>query len=137
MKAIIFLMLIFSGLMAMSQNSPLAPMVPDTRLEEAFGKKYIASIALNTPHEISRLNYYLDNSWYIMKKNVDKPITIQGSINLDPHLPINIYSLKRKYDLDVDWQLPMVYSIEHSEELLVLRPGKIMRQSFVNYLKEE
>jgi hypothetical protein len=69
----LFIIVLFVGFSAVSQNKNLTP---DARLYQCYEKTYLDNLVKTNPDQILYLNYYLDNAYYVVSlKNAEKPIT--------------------------------------------------------------
>lgn len=67
-------LIIISLFLNFSLHSQTNTIKPDARLFQCYSKQYVDNLLKTNPEQISYLNYYLDNSYYIVSLKSEKPI---------------------------------------------------------------
>ncbi|MCC6725712.1 MAG: hypothetical protein IT258_14480 [Saprospiraceae bacterium] len=96
----------------------------DSRLLALYSGEYLENLQTANPFLLKRLNFYLDNSWYLSELPADKALDSQTTIHVDDLKDINILALEKRYDLHRDWEKQTVFKIENTDKALVLISGK-------------
>lgn len=116
---------------------------PDLRLYQCFSKQYVDNLLKTNPEQISYLNYYLDNSYYVVSLKSAKPIE-----GIDVHTLLkktdkskfsemkydkNSFNIL-KYNFSFNEITALTYIWKEAGIAIVLRPEKHIKEDF-NMLK--
>ncbi len=135
-------LLIISFLFCFSVQAQIVNVKPDARLYQCYSKQYIDNLLKTNPEQISYLNYFLDNSYYIASLNSKKPIegidvaTLQKTTDKSKFTEV-------KYDKSTFnvllynfsfGDIPYTYVWKSAGIAIVLRPERHIKEDF-NMLK--
>ena len=132
MKIIYFFLLLLFPFTSFSQSND-SSLVPDDRLIEAYGEDYINRLIEDNPFLIKRWNFYLDNAYFITD-NVPGKETDYKVVQVENLEQINILTIEKEQKLERAWDVPTIYKIENTEQLLVYYPGKVFTEKLKVHL---
>lgn len=147
MKSVTF-SLVVTFLMIFSLNLAAQGQVfPDSRLYDAFGKKYVDELMKSDPGKIDFYNYYLDNAYYTVSLNLPKPVT-----GIDIHTVVlksdntktfnsKTFSKKLfnplKYDFKTEENNFVTYIWNEAGIAVIFHPMSHIRADYDNYKKSK
>jgi hypothetical protein len=112
---------------------------PNARLYQSFSKEYIENLLKTKPEQISYLNYFLDNSYYVVSLKSEKPIegidiqTLQNTLSKVKFSEIN-YDKNSfnilKYNFYFGEYSALTYIWKEAGIAIVLRPEKHIKEDF-------
>jgi len=106
----------------------------DSRLLKIYSGDYLENLRDANPFLFQRLNFYLDNSWYVMELPTEKSLDSYQTIQVEDISNVNIYELERKFNLKRDWDKQTVCKIENTDKAIVLLSGKAFNEKLKAYL---
>ena len=121
------LLAISPGLCAQT-NAP----VPDDRLLAVFDADHLEKLRTESPLQLHRYNYYLDNGWFI----VDIPAGKEAGalqfpvVHIEDPEHLNIFVAQRELALKRVFDRPTYYRLEGTDKVLVLRAEKTFARMF-------
>ncbi len=107
----------------------------DNRLLEVYSGDYLKSLQDTNPFLLQRLNFYLDNSWYVTELPIEKSLDSYVTIQVEDLSNVNIFLLERKFNLNRQWEKQIVCKIENTTKALVLLSGKAFNEKLKDHLK--
>lgn len=125
--------LLLTSLQSKAQSA--SPAIPDARLFAAFDSTYVETLRRDNPTLLLRWNYYLDNAFIVSNFPAQK-----GNINQYPVVQIsdisnfNILVLEKNQRLARDWQKPVFYRINNTDQVLMYLSGKDFNRKFREFL---
>ena len=109
--------------------------VPDPRLYAAFDSAYIESLRRDNPTLLLRWNFYLDNAFIISDFPPQKgDIAQYPAVQIPDISNMNILVLEKNQRLTRDWQKPVFYRIDGTQQVLMYYPGKEFNRKFREWL---
>jgi len=137
----LFIIILFVGFSAISQNKNLTP---DARLYQCYEKTYLDNLIKTNPEQIQYLNYYLDNAYYVASLKAEKPVTgidihilfeksKNGTVTKVPfkektYNKANFNVLK--YNFNTDENLFNTYIWKEAGIAIVINPAKYLKGDF-------
>ncbi len=109
----------------------------DSRLYQVYDSLYLTNVKAGNPFLIQRMNFYLDNSWYLTTLPAQKMAPNMPAIQIKDLDNINIMALEKERQIVRDWDQIKVYRIENRERVLVLRSGQECAELLNEHLKRQ
>lgn len=135
MIRLLFLLLIAASLQVNAQQKTVP--LPDDRLYAAFDSAYLERLRNDHPVLLLRWNYYLDHAFLISAFPAEKGDVAQYPVvRVADISTFNILLLEKDQRLARDWQKPVFYRINDSEQVLMYYPGKDFNRKFREWLAE-
>ncbi len=131
MKKLLILLLLSASIYAHAQSNTTTPLDIDQRLLALYDEAYLDRLKKTNPFMIQRLNYYLDNAYYITDYPKAKAASYP-SVAIADLEHFNILLLEKEQDLKRNWDKITVYQIKGTNKVLVYYSGK----DFVKRLNE-
>ncbi|MFK8101046.1 MAG: hypothetical protein AB8G15_00925 [Saprospiraceae bacterium] len=131
MKKLLILLFLSASIYAHAQSNTSTPLDIDQRLLALYDEAYLDRLKKTNPFIIQRLNYYLDNAFYITDYPKGKAATYP-SVEIPDLTNFNILLLEKEQDLKRNWNKITVYQIKDTDKVLVYYAGK----DFVKRLNE-
>lgn len=119
MKVLFTSCLFLSSFLLFSQE----PVTIDPRLNAVYERAYLERLQTENPFLLERLNFYLDNAWYLSDIPGDKGAVEFPVVRIDNPESINILQLEQEQGLHKDFQTETVYSINGTRKVLIYRSG--------------
>ena len=120
MKALFTSFLFFFSYLLFSQE----PATIDPRLFAVYDQAYLDRIQTENPFLLERLNFYLDNAWYLSDYPADKGAMDFPSVMIEDLQSVNILLLEKEQGLHKDFLTETVYSVNGTRKVLIFRSGK-------------
>ncbi len=134
LRNILLVVSLFLFLAAQSQS-----VKPSARLYQSYSKEYIDNLLKTKPEQISYLNYFLDNSYYVVSLKSEKPIegidiqTLENTLSKAKFSEIN-YEKNTfnilKYNFFFGEYSALTYIWKEAGIAIVLRPEKHIKEDF-------
>lgn len=122
-------LLLLSG-MLFAQSAVTLSSEIDERLYETYDEAYLLTLQKSHPVLLQRLNYYLDNAWYITEYPKEKAAVDLPTVSITDTQNVNIFLLEREQQLQRDPNKQMIYQIENSDKVLVYHSTKRFNDNF-------
>jgi len=132
-------LLLISLFLFLNVQSQTITVKPDSRLYQSYSKEYIENLLKTNPSQISYLNYFLDNSYYTVSLNSEKPIegidikTLQNNSDKKQfaELKYNKSSFNiLKYNFYFSDLSALTYIWKEAGIAIILRPEKHIKEDF-------
>lgn len=105
----------------------------DPRLEEVYDASYLERMQDNHPVILQRMNYYLDNAFFITDFPEEKGSPDFPVIQVEDLSTINILQLEEELGLVRNFEQRTFYQIAGTEKVLVYYSGKEFTEAFNEY----
>lgn len=102
----------------------------DERLYVRYDRDYLDNLQIQNPTLLQRLNFYLDNAWYITDYPKEKTPLTYPTVTISDLANVNILRLENDQDLQRDFKKQMVYQITGTDKVLVYYSGKKFVEKF-------
>lgn len=96
----------------------------DERLLAVYDAAYLERLQDEHPFLLQRLNFYLDNAWYLSDYPVEKGELNFPVVQIDDPSSINILLLEKEQGLHKDFEKETAYSINGTRKVLIFRSGR-------------
>lgn len=126
MRALAVIFVLFAAVSVHGQSAVEA----DQRLFDVFETDYLNRMQADHPVMLARLNFYLDNAWFITEYPTEKGNPDLPEITIEDFDNLNILKLEAAYALSRDFNKRMMYSIKGTDKVLVYYSGKEFTESF-------
>lgn len=120
--------------------------LPDARLYESIDRSYIEQISVEKPELIIYYNFYLENSYYVVSLNKDKPVTgtnihtVARKDNKGEYFQEISYDKSTfnplKYDFQREYDNFSIYIWEETGIAIVFYPVKHFEIYYKKHLKQ-
>ena len=107
--------------------------IPDVRLYEVYERDYINSLVIENPFLVKRWNYYLDNA-FVIKEDIAEKGGDYPEITILDLKNINILLLEKEQKLERNWDVPVIYKIRGTDQILIYYAGKDFTESLKKQL---
>jgi len=131
MKVLFTSCLLLCSLSLFSQK----PVSIDPRLFEVYDQDYLERIRTEAPFLLERLNFYLDNAWYLSDYPEDKGAMSFPVVSIDDLETINILLLEKEQGLHKDFLTETTYSVNGTRKVLIFRSGKVFNRMLNEHLR--
>ncbi|MCB9283976.1 MAG: hypothetical protein H6563_07885 [Lewinellaceae bacterium] len=131
MKVLFTTSFLFLSLFLLGQR----PASFDERLLAVYDQAYLEQLQAENPFLLERLQFYLDNAWYLSDYPEDKGAMDFPSVQIEDLGAINILLLEKEQDLRKDFQKEVVYSINGTRKVLIFRSGREFNRLLNEYLQ--
>lgn len=96
----------------------------DERLFAVYDAAYLERLQTENPFLLQRLNFFLDNAWYLSDYPADKGAVNFPTVQVDDPSSFNILLLEKEQNLRRDFEKETVYSINGTRKVLIFRSGR-------------
>ena len=120
MKVLFTSCFLFATILLFAQQ----PIPIDARLLEVYDQTYLEQLQTDNPFLLKRLNFYLDNAWYLSDYPEEKGAADFPVVQVSDIESINILLLEKEQGLRKDFQKEVVYSINGTRKVLIYRSGR-------------
>lgn len=120
MKVIFTLLFLFPTFFLAAQGEIKA----DPRLQAVYDQSYLDRLATENPFLIQRLNFYLDNAFYLSDYPAEKGEINFPIVEIQDLNAINILLLEREQGLHKEYDKEVVYSVNGARKVLIFRSGR-------------
>jgi hypothetical protein len=118
----LFFSLISFGVFAQSKHDP--------RLLQTHDKDYLDRLELKSPAMYQKLNFYLDNTFYIAQYNREKFKKNLQTIKVKDLSNINIFEVQRENNIKPDLNKKLSFRIEGTDKVLILESMNQFAKAF-------
>lgn len=142
MRKILYFIVLLSFIFSLKSYSQSKKVIPDNRLIEIYGTSGINDMLKNNPKQIEYLNYYLDNSYYVVSlKNRSKQIEgidikLVTVKNNGKNFNEKVYLKEKfnvlKYNFTTGDTYALTYIWKEAGIAIVFRPEKHIKEDFEN-----
>lgn len=134
MRIISFFFFAFLANFSFAQENTLISVQIDDRLFETFEKTYLENVKNDHPSMILRLNYYLDNAYYISDIPEGKEALEYPNVYIEDIDKFNILTLEKEQQIHPKHTTIHAYRINDSNKLLVYYSGQKFTEALNNSL---
>jgi hypothetical protein len=96
----------------------------DERLLAVYDAAYLERLQAENPFLLQRLNFYLDNAWYISDYPAEKGTLSFPVVQIGDPASFNILLLEKEQVLHRDFEKESAYSINGTRKVLIFRSGR-------------
>lgn len=108
----------------------------DARLLAVYDKTYLENLQSHNPMLLLRWQYYLDHAYTVLDWPVEKgDIRALPLVNIADVKKINILALEQTQPLYRDWDKPVFFRINDSQQVLMYHAGSNFNRDFQNWLQ--
>jgi len=135
-RTLYLLIILLPALRVQAQRSavPLQA-AADPRLYEVFDSAYLSRLATENPTLLQRWNYYLDNAFVISDFPEKKgDMSRYPAVQIPDTAHLNILALEKRQHLARNWDAPVFYRIEGTDQVLMYFSGKEFNRKFRRWL---
>ena len=118
----LFFSLISFGVFAQSKHDP--------RLLQTHDKDYLDRLELKSPAMYQKLNFYLDNTFYIAQYNREKFKKNIQTIKVKDLSNINIFEVQKENNIKPDLNKKLSFRIEGTDKVLILESMNQFAKAF-------
>jgi hypothetical protein len=140
-KIIVILGILFFGIM----SSQAQTITPDARLDVVYSEDYLQNLTDNNPEKLEYMNWYLDNSYFIINGDIEKSSQFPYLKHYDPSTKTvgeNVQSINETdfnlylYDFRRKLEGRTSYRIGDTGLIIVFESHKKLAEKFNKYKDE-
>ncbi|MEM6967526.1 MAG: hypothetical protein AAF573_22370 [Bacteroidota bacterium] len=137
MKGILTTLLFIIPIFSFGQHTTDTKLKIDKRLYEVYEADYLKRLRTTQPFVLKRLNFYLDNAFYLADYPTKKGDPDYPIIEISDTENLNILKLEQEQKLTRDFEKQVVYKIKGTNKILVYISGKAFNKKLNEHLRRK